>query len=305
MVNKKTFTDSIDPSALEKIIKYDGYVDDLKKYIQEDQEKLSGSIKFKNQLSNNFNNNILKYLNEELNIADYRTNISKLGRLIFSKFSYMVSMLNDIENKIEKFKKNLVLEYKGVPYEKFWEEDAYEIFKNNVDDVEEIRSITIRNYIYSNELSSYISKIANEWFFIIENICKIYCGFTCYEFAVKLATHKIINHGDVHKTLKRLSKEKKEKVQCIVCKNKGNCKFKFDFKMLANIYAYSMRIRQLADYTEQMQHNTSLSNFVINRYSKLLIQLVTELDEQIWFVLQGFLVTPLELKDIVKFAEHL
>jgi len=114
---------------------------------------------------------------------------------------------------------------------------------------EKIREFFIETFkMRCKHLSTYNSFIY-ESFFVVECNCKFLAGMGCYRFAKNISESKIINHSDVWKTLKNLSGKQKEAI-CDHCFTKTSCNFKKRFIHLANLYAASIKLRMLSDYSE-------------------------------------------------------
>jgi len=58
---------------------------------------------------------------------------------------------------------------------------------------------------------------------------------------------EVIQHREVWKQLKKLGQ--KNGYDCEACAVKDSCHFEIDFSALARVYAYAMKVRQIADYT--------------------------------------------------------
>mgnify|MGYP001114175285 CR=1 FL=1 len=93
-------------------------------------------------------------------------------------------------------------------------------------------------------LCSSISQI----FFSIEHCCRIACSLGDVKFAQKVAGDEIIDHRDVFKTLKNLSERK-----CLL-----------DFNSLRKLYAYAIKTRMAADYTEFFHEEYDAGPFVFS-----------------------------------------
>jgi len=97
---------------------------------------------------------------------------------------------------------------------------------------------------------SNVLMIASQMFFALEFYCRILCALGCVKFALRIARAEIVQHRDWWEQLKRLSD--KSHTNCETCLALDTCKSKVDFKALARIYAYLMKIRQITDYTPKL-----------------------------------------------------
>ena len=96
---------------------------------------------------------------------------------------------------------------------------------------------------------SNILMIASQMFFALEFYCRILAALGCVRFALKVARAEIVQHRDLWEQIKRFSNKSN---YCETCLVSETCKFKIDFEALARIYAYSMKVRQIADYTPKL-----------------------------------------------------
>jgi len=92
--------------------------------------------------------------------------------------------------------------------------------------------------------------IASQMFFALEFYCRILCALGCVKFALKVARAEIVQHRACWEQLKRFSG--KSCTYCETCLVFDTCKSKIDFRALAQIYAYSMKVRQIADYSPKL-----------------------------------------------------
>jgi len=106
----------------------------------------------------------------------------------------------------------------------------------------------------------------SQLFFSIEHSSKIACSLTDDSFAKKVAKGIVVSHGDVFRILKRMGR-------------KG---FALDFDALTKIYAYAIKTRMAADYTEFFYEEfdvqpflsllTQVANDIFNSQKDLLFQ---------------------------------
>jgi hypothetical protein len=86
----------------------------------------------------------------------------------------------------------------------------------------------------------------SQLFFSIENCCKIACCLALEKFAKKLAKGVPMGHSDLFRALKDLSSQG----------------FLLDFSSLAKTYAYVIKTRMVADYTEFFYEQFDVNPFV-------------------------------------------
>jgi hypothetical protein len=105
--------------------------------------------------------------------------------------------------------------------------------------------------------SNYIRLIAgvggfiNTIFFAFEAQCKIICSLGCYPFSIRYAQDNIITHGEIWKSLRRLGKvDGLKNVECQICSLRNSCNSELNFRSLANVYCFAIKVRMLSDYEE-------------------------------------------------------
>jgi len=93
----------------------------------------------------------------------------------------------------------------------------------------------------------HFSVLLSQMLFALEFSCRMLNTLGCYNFALMVSKSETIQHDQVRKQLKRFSE--KQGHECEICSVRDACYFGVDFNALARIYAYAMKIRQMADYT--------------------------------------------------------
>ena len=93
---------------------------------------------------------------------------------------------------------------------------------------------------------SNLATTASQLFFALEFYCKVLCSLGCLRFALSVAKSQLIHHNRCRKQLRRFQNKKNN--YCGKCEISDKCMSKIDFDALYRIYAYSMKIRQIADY---------------------------------------------------------
>lgn len=89
------------------------------------------------------------------------------------------------------------------------------------------------------DLSGYYVAAVGHLFFAIENSCKVVASLGDATFAAQVATELVTHHAHLFKALRRMS----------------NLKVTHDFGALKSVYAYLMKARMLADYSELIQEH--------------------------------------------------
>lgn len=88
--------------------------------------------------------------------------------------------------------------------------------------------------------------VVGQLFYSIECSCKVACALGDLSFAERTASGDILTHNDVFYALRRISKES----------------FGVGFPELANLYAYTIKTRMLADYDEYFYNEDAVWNVI-------------------------------------------
>lgn len=182
---------------------------------------------------NHFKNSVLPILRKKELLDPFEDQLTKYIRIleaktvsIFRNFQVSINSLSDDIKQV-----NLVNKYESTSGTK----DMHFF----------VESLKIVYVDFSNLLM-----IASQIFFVLEFYCKILCALGCVKFALKLARAEVVQHNYCWKQLKRFSD--KNCSYCETCVVSDTCTSKIDFEALSRIYCYSMKIRQIADYTPKL-----------------------------------------------------
>ena len=128
---------------------------------------------------------------------------------------------------------------------------------------------------YINFMTMVIGLI-NLIFSVFETECKVICSLSCFAFSIIYAQNKIIQHNEVWKALRRLSRiGSRKSINCEICQMQNDCEFLMDFEALANIYCYAIKIRMIADY-EDILFKEEQVWFIIKDYFEILKFVINE-----------------------------
>jgi len=199
------------------------YLDSAKtfeKIVSHFQESILPRLE-QNQLSEKFMKQIKRYASTELAKTIFVT--SNLER-IFEK------TVEDIDWWMEKYSRQAKIR-------RGQEESLHP------DDLADLVKIAYGDFIH-------LSILLSQMFFALEFSTRMLCGLGCYRFALKVSNSEVIQHEEVWRQLKKLGR--KVGYNCETCVVKSSCNFEVEFSILAKIYAYAMKIRQIVDYTTRL-----------------------------------------------------
>jgi hypothetical protein len=146
----------------------------------------------------------------------------------------------------------------------------------------------------SNTLGLFVSEL----FFAIEAMLRVICIGSCLEFAIKsILPHIVIQHDEIHKTLKRLGKNESEKVTCRLCVLKHKCIRKNQYLILASLYELFYHLRVIKDYRREFYFNDLLSDFIITEYISKGMNILFKLDNIVKRIFSDYMTTPYSLSD--------
>jgi len=188
--------------------------------------------KGKDDFSKHFIESVLPLLKKKGLLRSFESQMTKYIRVLDAK---TVSTFHNFESSIKKLWSDLkqinsIQKYtpkKGARVEQFL--------------VESVKFVYVD---FSN-----LMMITSQMLFALEFYCRIACALGCIKFALKVARTEIVQHRALWEHLKRLSGRSN---YCETCLISDTCKFQLDFEALARIYAYSMKVRQIADYTPKL-----------------------------------------------------
>ena len=227
----KKFSDSISPKTMPKSNKE---IRELLDCLKADVDSYIASLeKGKDDFTEHFRESVLPMLKKKGLLRSFESQMTKYIRVLDAK---TISTFHNFESSIKKLwgdlkQINLIQKYtskKGARVEQFL--------------IESFRFVYVD---FSNLLM-----IASQMFFALEFYCRILCALGCVKFALKVARAEIVQHRACWEQLKRFSG--KSFTYCETCLVFDTCKSKIDFGALARIYAYSMKVRQIADYTPKL-----------------------------------------------------
>jgi len=224
----KKFSDSISPKTVPKS---NEEIRELLDCLEADVKVYVSSLEMGSEAYlNHFTNSIFPILEKKKLLKSFESQLIKNIRVLEAKtvsiFHNLQVSISNLANDIDQV--NTINKYAGT---------------NSMSDKHYfIESLKIVYIDFSNLLM-----IASQIFFALEFYCKILCALGCVKFALKLARAELIQHNHCWKQLKRFSN--KNCSYCETCVVSDTCTSEIAFEALSRIYCYSMKIRQIADYT--------------------------------------------------------
>ena len=301
MVTENDFTSSIDPSSLARVMADRNYIRIASKGVRNQAHRIVQSMKYRRELRDNFLNNILVDFKQD----EYRQHVANIGRLYEKKLTYSTILSRRIAANVEVLKKRGPPVYKGMRtrdyvvkrhlYSELTEEER-----------DEWREVSIGHWLADYDTTSSVCTLACQLFFGLEFACRNVCAISCKSFAHKVNKEQVIQHMEVWKTLKKLGGER-NRIECAICANERSCHFKFAFMALANMYAYSSKIRMLSDYTEEPFHENraKFRTFVNGTYLNQISNTIVRLDKLLFYAYSKFMWTPFPLDEQIRIARKI
>lgn len=227
----KKFSDSISPLTMPKSNKE---IRELLDCLKIDIELYISSLeKGADTFVNHFKNSILPILEKKKLLEPFENQLTEYIRILEAKtvaiFRNFQVSINSLWNDIKQI--NRMSRYGEINHTK-----SMHFF---------VESLKIVYVEFSNLLM-----ITSQTFFVLEFYCKILCALGCVKFALKVARAKLIQHNECWKQLKRFSDRNHS--YCETCVVSDTCTSTIDFEALSRIYCYSMKIRQIVDYTPKL-----------------------------------------------------
>ena len=223
----KKFSDSISPLTIPKSNKE---IRELLDCLEGDIELYNSSLEAgTDDFINHFRESVFTILQKRGRLQSFKNQMVKYVRVLEAK---TVSIFHNFNSSFKKMGNDM----RQIRYTRYDSEDV-EAKKHFL-----IDSMKLVYVDFSNLLM-----IVSQMFFALEFYCKILCALGCVRFALKVAKNEVIQHNACRKQIKRLSD--KDSTYCETCIVSDTCESKIDFEALSRIYSYSMKIRQIADYT--------------------------------------------------------
>ena len=234
MSNCKRFSDSIHPSTTPKSNKeiktlLQCLCDDSILYLDSTEK----SIKF----ISHFQQSIIPKLEEKKLFKEFTETVSRFAQTELIKTTFVATNLGRIFMDTVQHTDEWMEKHSKAARKKRGE------LSDSFDDPEwmpDLLRIAYGDFIH-------LSILLSQMFFALEFSCRMICALGCYSFALKVSKAEVIQHDEVWKQLKRFGE--KQGHQCEICVVRNTCNFEVDFNALARIYAYAMKVRQIADYT--------------------------------------------------------
>ncbi len=118
---------------------------------------------------------------------------------------------------------------------------------NDLTNLQPVHTILLTEYLnVVFGFLGFLQGMINVYFFGFESSMKIISSMGCDEFATKYATSRV-RHNYVWRTLRKIGDHSVSSL-CGTCTSKATCSFQINFTMLANCYAYIIKVRMISDY---------------------------------------------------------
>jgi len=240
-------------------------------------------------------------LKDEISDDPYyiRSNISKWMQIAhlksFSLFKLVPLVNEQLDSSLKVYK-----EYQDVP---LGPQDKNTLDALNKDAVAKWRDGNLLIFFSEASINNILGLYISELFFSAESMLRIICIGSCIEFSIKaILPNHIIQHEEIHKTLRKLAKEESEKVSCRLCKMNPKCPRMSSYLDLANIYEIIYHLRVLKDYKREFYFNNSLTDFFITIFIAKGLDIIFILDEIIQKIYSNYLMSPYSLRNFYKRA---
>lgn len=286
----------LSPIGIEKILKKDNWQDN---YREEFLSRLGDLNKHKEKFSDSyFINKIHPLLLEKFSDDAIREQITKSINITFGKSMLLIKMISDIPKLIAEAT-NQIKKYGDAPVGPLPNQVVEQMDEKEKESWKEATLVLMNSPI---SLQYYIGVFVSELFFAYESMCRTINIASCYVYALKALDNKsIIQHGEIHKTLKRLTGKKGDNLFCTMCPINHNCKNKY-YSKLAAMYEVLYHLRGIKDYRNEFLdicHDSDFFNIIIPVFG---IKAIEYADDIMNFLLKGYIVNPISIS---KFKEAL
>lgn len=303
MLRRNDIVRSISPESLSHVYKnnivQDEFYELLANEVHSFQPKAESHVL---ELKNYFNERILPLFDK----AVLREACKPSGRKCERKLVAAYGLYRTRRSIVQELASKIAYEHEGKPLESYFEIEstAFAGCRYLEDTVREAGLKILKNIIIADCLIGQISQICGLFFFGFEALAKLFVLSFCLKLATRVIQGQVIQHNDIWKTLKMLS-GRKIPTDCQICKLRDECNFHYPFGNFANLYAFIIKIRMLADYTEVLHGDTQFFDFISTEYPKLMFPLCVSLNAQIRKIHEGFLWSPLRLEDSFKHVDDI
>lgn len=153
-------------------------------------------------------------------------------------------------------------------------------------------------FFAGTSISNLLGLFVSELFFTFEAMARVLCIGICLEFAIKsILPSIIIQHDEIHKTLRRIGNESKQKVSCKMCSLQEICFRSLSYQKISQIYELFYHLRAIKDYRLEFYFEPELTTFLIKDYMPQGFAIACVADEAIDRIFSGYMKSPLLLKD--------
>lgn len=253
--------------SVQKILQNDKWVDVYRKHLDNCHSQIIESRFPMNIFPDIIKPQLVKTLKIDHSNQDVdfliRTNLQKWSLLSCYKYQFLIRLQQLIPLEIDDTKKIRDF-YSDVPlgpiehaiFEKLSED-------NRIKWSEGSKMV----YFKDSSLKNFIGIFVSEEFFITEAMCRVLLIGTCFEFALKsILPNTVLQHDEIHKTLKRLGSKKHDKVACKMCGVNKECIQRDIFLDLANFYCLLYHLRVIKDYKMDFFDNPDFTHFLLNDF---------------------------------------
>ncbi len=138
----------------------------------------------------------------------------------------------------------------------------------------------------------------SELFFALEAMCRAICSCACLQYAIEAAdSNVIIQHQQVHKTLKMLAQGGGQGVNCKLCSIRQECRISACLSIAA-VYELFYHIRVIKDYRLEFYYNNDWLPFMTNEYVDKGFQALCTVSEIQSRLMKGYLENPLPVSTL-------
>ena len=136
--------------------------------------------------------------------------------------------------------------------------------------------ITYKESSVTNLLGNFVS----EQFFTLEAFCRSISIGSCLEFALKsILPNVVIQHDEIHKTLKKLGTQKNDRISCKMCPINEKCVRNKAYSNLADIYALYYHLRVIKDYKIDYLRDSKFENFLLEDFLNKSFKITCEIEK--------------------------
>lgn len=211
----------------------------------------------------------------------------------FSLFKITQLIQEQLESSLDIYKK-----YESVP---IGYQDSITIKAMSETEIKNWREGSRQIFFCEASISNVMGIFVSELFFTLESMLRVICIGSCIEFALKsILPNNVIQHDEIHKTLKRIGNPNTNKIACKLCVLKEKCENHFKYSPLALIYELVYHIRAIRDYKREFYFNDNLTDFIVTNYVGKGLDIIFYFDLEISKLYKDYLIFPYTLSEMFK-----